>query len=342
MARGTAECVASIGKCSIRSCLIQLMSFRTTLELWWRMYPTDSKFLLCSWSLTVASRIQWRASPSGPSGHDYCNALQRVWPTTLDAPAVMTFPTQLKNPRWMVSRKWWWRWTRGREGQMRWVAMTLANLHLLVEMRGEAVLVGVDMGDREDIASPVNLANVSSRPPLLKVKMMNFPWPPSLLQPNLMTFSTPHPTTPSFPWLTDVTNVCAAHYTVPRKMTVMLVSNATRSSMGATCSRSMQNLDCSPMHQQDMEQIWSPLHHKIWSPLHHKHHNLSQPCDIQLGKEKLAAPFPWKSPQHPHNLSLDIPFWGPLRANVKVCHSIIFFHTTDFLNRNGCSGNPVS
>ena len=53
--------------------------------------------------------------------------------------------------------------------------MTLANLHLLVEMRGEAVLVGVDMGDREDIASPVNLANVSSRPPLLKVKMMNFP-----------------------------------------------------------------------------------------------------------------------------------------------------------------------
>ena len=105
MARGTAECVASIGKCSIRSCLIQLMSFRTALELWWRMYSADSKFLLCSWPLTMASRIQQRASPSGPSGHDYCNALQRVWPTTLGAPMVMTFPTQLKNLRWTVSRK---------------------------------------------------------------------------------------------------------------------------------------------------------------------------------------------------------------------------------------------
>ena len=93
MARGTAECVASIGKCSIRSRLIQLMSFRTVLELWWRMYPMDSKFLLCSWPSTVASRIQWRASRSGPSGHNYCNALQRVWPTTLDAPTVTTFPT---------------------------------------------------------------------------------------------------------------------------------------------------------------------------------------------------------------------------------------------------------
>ena len=127
-----------------------------------------------------------------------------------------------------------------------------------------------------------------------------------------------------------------------RKMTVLLVSNATRPSMGATCPRSMQNLDCGPMHQHDMEKIRSPLHQKIWSPLHHKHHNLSQPCDVQLGKEKLAAPFPWKSPQHPHNLSLDVPFWGPLRANTKVRHSIIFFLTTDFLNRNGCSGNPSS
>ena len=33
--------------------------------------------------------------------------------------------------------------------------MTLANLCLLVEMRGEAVLVGVDAGDRRDVASPI-------------------------------------------------------------------------------------------------------------------------------------------------------------------------------------------
>ena len=105
MARGTAECVASIGKCSIRSHLIQLMSFRTALELWWRMYPTDSTFLPCSSPSTTASRIQRRASPSGPSGPDSCNALQRVWPTTPGAPVVTTFPTQMKNPRWTVSRK---------------------------------------------------------------------------------------------------------------------------------------------------------------------------------------------------------------------------------------------
>ena len=288
----------------------------------------------------MTSRIQWRASPSGPSGPNSCNALQRVWLTTPDAPMVMTFPTQMKNPRWMVSRKWWWRWTRGREGQMRWVAMRLANLCQLVEMRGEAILMGMDEGDHRDIASPINLTNVSSQPPLLKARMMNFPQPPSLLQQNLTTFSTPHPTTPSFPWLTDVTNVCGTHCPVPRKTMVLLVSNATRPSMGATCPRRMQNLDHSPVHQHNMEKIWSPLHQKIWSPLHHKHHNLSQPCNVQLEKEKLAAPFLWKSPQHPHNLSLDVPFWGLLRANVKVWHSIIFFHTTDFLNRNGCSGNP--